>query len=140
MLTEVTSEFSSGRISGDGAAVREVARALGAAEQRRRLRSDATAMVERMAVQARRGGAAHPVAAALASAARVSRLAPVEEFAERTGIPIARLVEAEAGAVPFGELPREYDSVFASIDVDLLSLADLERQWRDGAPAQRRLF
>lgn len=144
MLTEVTAEFTRGRVSGtgtgDGAAVREVARSLDAAEQRRRLRSDATAMVERMAVQTRRNGAAHPVAAALASAARISRLAPLEEFAERTGIPLARLVEAEAGAVPFGELPREYDAMFASIDVDLLSLADLEAQWSQRTPAQRRLF
>jgi hypothetical protein len=152
MLTEVPAQFSRGRVSGngngdgngngygDGAALREVARALDAAEQRRRVRSDATATVERMAVQARRNGAAHPVAAALASAARISRLAPLEEFAERTGIPTARLAEAEAGAVPFGELPRDYDAVFASIDVDLLSLADLEAQWRQQTPTQRRLF
>lgn len=137
MLTEVTT----GPVSGHVATAREVARSLVASEEARRLRCDATAMVERMAAQARDGGAAHPVAAALASAARMSRLAGPEEFADRTGIPVARLVEAEAGSVPFGQLHAAYDPLFASLGFDLLSLADLESLWRrSSSSSQGQLF
>lgn len=132
MLTEVDSRHPSH--------VNVVADAVSAAEEARVLRRDATAMVERMAVQARRAGVDHPVAAALALAARVSRLAGPEEFAERTGVPIARLVEAEAGAVRFGELPRAYGPVLDVLGVDLLSLADLEAQWGADGSAQGALF
>jgi hypothetical protein len=95
-------------------------------EEARGLRRDATAMVERMAAQAHDAGLVHPVAAAVALAARVSQLAGPEEFAERTGVPITRLVEAEAGTVRFGELPLAYDAVLAELGLELLSLADLE--------------
>lgn len=109
-----------------------VAASIAEAEEARRLRRDATAMVERMAVQARAAGLTHPVAAAVALAARVGNLAGPEEFADLTGIPLAHLAEAESGAVRFGELPAGYDGVLASLEVDLLSLADLEAEWRRG--------
>lgn len=107
-----------------------VAASLSEAEEARILRRDATAMVVRMAVQARTAGLDHPVAAAVALAARVGQLVGPEEFAERTGVPIAQLVEAEAGTVRFGDLPWGYDSVLGALDVDLLSLADLEAEWK----------
>lgn len=100
------------------------------AEEARTLRRDATAVVELLAVRARTAGVDHPVAAAVAQAARVSLLAGPEDFAERIGLPLDRLVEAESGAVRFGDLPIEFDPVLGSLGLDLLSLADLARAWR----------
>jgi len=98
-------------------------------------------MIERMAVQARNAGLDHPVAAAVALAARVSQLTGPEEFADRNGIPLAQLVEAESGCVRFGELPLGFDPILSLMDVDLLSLADLEREWQAGGEiAQGALF
>ena len=95
------------------------------------LRRDATAMVERMARQARRAGVDHPVAAAVALSLRVPQLVGPEEFAERTGVALSRLVEAEAGTVRFGDLPIEFDPLLCELALDLLSLADLEQMWAD---------
>jgi hypothetical protein len=113
-----------------------VAESIADAEEARVLRRDATAMVERMAVQARAAGVAHPVAAAVACAARVGALTGPEDFAERHGIPIAELSAAEAGLIRFGDLPRAYDPVLAALGLDLLSLADLDASWR--APTSAR--
>ncbi len=121
-------------------AVNHVAASMSEAEEARRLRRDATAMVERMAAQARRAGAEHPVAAAVAQAARVGQLCGPEAFARRTGIPAAVVAAAESGSVAFGRLARGYDPVVAELGVDLLSLADLERQWREPVGAQGALF
>lgn len=119
MLTEVTT----------GPPVAAPAAKAAAAEEARRLRCDATSMVERMAARARAAGLAHPVAASVALAARVGALTGPEAFAERLGIPLARLVEAEAGSVRFGDLPAAYDGPCAALGLDLLGLADLERSW-----------
>ena len=127
MLTEVATSHS-------------VADAMNEVEEARLLRRDATAMIERMAVHARTAGLEHPVAAAVALAARVSQLSGPEEFAERTGIPVTRLAEAEAGCLRFGELPQGYDTVLAGLGADLLSLADLDREWRVYSPQQCELF
>lgn len=102
------------------------------------LRRDATAMIERMAVQARTAGLDHPVAAAVALGARVSQLAGPEDFAERIGVALPQLVEAEAGTVRFGDLPRALGSLLLTLEIDLLSLADLERAWRIDAAAHKR--
>lgn len=99
------------------------------ANEARSLRRDSTAMVERMAVPARAAGLAHPVAAAVALSARIGQLAGPEEFAERIGMSVAQLVDAESGAVRFGDLPVELDPLLADLSLDLLSLADLEREW-----------
>lgn len=115
--------------------VRAVAATVAAADEARRLRCDATAVVERMAVEARRAGVAHPVAAALARSARMSHLAGLEAFARYLGLPVEHLRAAEEGVVRFGELPRVYDAVIGGLGIDLLSLADLEAQWRTPAPA-----
>ncbi|MEQ8839835.1 MAG: hypothetical protein RIB98_02565 [Acidimicrobiales bacterium] len=116
MLTELAATPSS-----------TVAASVAAAEEIRRRRCDATAMVERLAGRAHTAGLDHPVAAALALAARMSRLCGPEEFAAAAGLSSAEVVAAEAGAVPFGSLPRAYDALFAAMGVDLLSLADLAR-------------
>lgn len=100
------------------------------AEEARMLRRDATAMIERMAVQARTAGLLHPVAAAVALGARVSLLTGPEDFVERTGVSLAQLVEAEAGTVRFGDLPAAYGPLLEDLDLELLSLADLECEWR----------
>lgn len=128
MLTEVTTERF----------VAAPAAKVAAAEEARRLRTDATSLVERMAVRARAAGVDHPVAASVALATRVSVLAGPEAFAERIGIPVTRLVEAESGTVRFGDLPAAYDPACAALALDLLSLADLEAQWRrcDDASAE----
>lgn len=120
--------------------VQAVAETVAAADETRRLRCDATAVVERMAVEARRAGVPHPVAAALARSARMSRLAGPEAFAECLGIPRERLDDAEAGVVRFGDLPPAYDPVLGGLGIDLLSLADLEAQWRAPEPVQPALF
>jgi hypothetical protein len=115
------------------------------AEEARALRRDATAMIERMAVQARTAGLDQPVAAAVALGARVSQLAGPEDFAERIGVDLSRLVEAEAGAVRFGDLPPGIGRLLLELEVDLLSLADLEVEWRtaadgDAGDGQEQLF
>lgn len=125
MLTEV----ATGRPVVSLVEAHHVAADIAAAEEARMLRRDATALVERMAVRARAAGVDHPVAAAVALAIRVSSLAGPEALAERLGIPLARLVEAESGAVRFGDLPAAYDRLCAELSLDLLSLADLEREW-----------
>lgn len=132
MLTEVA--------TGQRVVVSAVAASIAEAEEARLLRRDATAMVERMAAQVRAAGFGHPVAAAVALAARVSELTGAQEFADRHGVPLARLVEAEAGIVRFGELPQAYDPVLATLGIDLLSLADLEASWRSSQPTQGALF
>ena len=117
-----------------------VAASISEAEEARLLRRDATAMIEGMAVQARTAGLLHPVAASVALAARVSQLTGPEEFADRNGIPIAQLVEAESGSVRFGDLALGFDPVLAVMGIDLLSLADLECEWQLPAVAQGELF
>lgn len=97
-------------------------------------------MIERMAVTARGAGLEHPVAAAVALAARVSRLSGPEEFAEGAGFSLDQLEAAEGGRLRFGELPPAYDPILAALDVDLLSLADLEIEWRRRAEAPGHLF
>ncbi|MEM7141933.1 MAG: hypothetical protein AAF548_12970 [Actinomycetota bacterium] len=135
MLTEVATGHAAGSVADD-----VVTDVVVAAEEARALRRDATALVERMAVQARTAGVDHPVAAAVARAARVSSLSGPEAFAERIGVSVVRLVESESGAVRFGDLPIAYDDTLGELGVDLLSLADLEAEWRRRDDAQGRLF
>lgn len=111
------------------AAVAAVAASIAEAQETRDLRRDATAMVERMAVRGRAAGLDHPVAAAIALAARVSELAGPEAFAERHGIAPAELAAAEAGVVRLGALSPGYGSIVVALGLDLLSLADLEASW-----------
>ncbi|MEZ5247244.1 MAG: hypothetical protein R2707_19315 [Acidimicrobiales bacterium] len=117
-----------------------VAQSIADAEEARVMRRDATAMVERMAAQARAAGVVHPVAAAVARGARVSELIGPEEFAERHGLSVPELLAAEAGDTRFGELPSGYDRVLAALGLDLLSLADLAASWQQPASAQETLF
>ena len=137
MLTEVaTGPRAVHDRRGVSSAVRCVAASMAAAEQARRLRRDATAVVERMAVQARSIGVDHPVAAALARATRVGQLCGVEEFARRNEMTTAQVTAAESGVVAWGDLPWGYDTPAAAMGLDLLSLADLQHQWRVSAVTQ----
>jgi len=138
--TDVTPPRHYGLMLTEVATTHAVAASVAEAEEARLFRRDATAMIERMAVQARTAGVGHPVAAAVALAARVSQLRGPEEFADRNGIPITRLVEAESGSVRFGDLPAGLDSVLSGMNIDLLSLADLEREWQGAQIAQGALF
>lgn len=99
------------------------------------MRCDATSVVERMARRAHAAGVGNPVAASVVLGARISRLSGLEDFARRIGVPAVRLAEAEAGTVRFGELPAELGPVLAGLGLDLLALADLERELAAGPPA-----
>ncbi len=90
--------------------------------------------MERLAQRVRAEGAAHPVAAALARAARMSVLEGAEDFARRIGIDVAAIHTAESGRLRFGALPAAYDHTFAALELDLLWLAHLEREWECSGP------
>lgn len=97
------------------------------------LRGDATAACERLARRLERSGAVHPVAGAMALAARGHIGVARQEFADLVGLDVAYLGAVEDGRVPFGRLPTEIDWVLAEIDgLDLLALADLAVTTRCG--------
>lgn len=79
-------------------------------------------------------GFRHPVAAAVAQAARIHALAAPSPFATRLGIDEFTLHRAEAGAVPFGALPAAYLAFVDGIDVaiDLVSLRELAEAVDEG--------
>ncbi len=93
---------------------------------------DITRMVERLAETYRRRGAAHPVAAAASVTARGILGGDIATAAARLGLPGAELRRAEAGQVPFGDLP---DAVGAVLErsgmVGLLGLADQAARYGD---------
>lgn len=86
---------------------------------------DVVAFVERLAERLRQDGVAHPVAAAVALAARGRLRSDPEAFAGAVGLDPALLVRVEAGEVPFGELPDELTHWLDP--VQLLQLAELAR-------------
>lgn len=97
------------------------------------LRGDATAMCEHLALRLQRAGAPHPVAGAVALAARGHLGVTMHEFAEMVGLGVADLGAIEGGSVPFGCLPRELGAVLDDIEgLDLLALADAARSTRCG--------
>jgi len=99
-------------------------------------RGDATAMCELLALRLDEQGARHPVAGAVALAARGHLGLAQREFAQFVGLDSADVQSSEKGEVPFGELPRELGSVLAQIEgLDLLALADMSRATRCGARA-----
>jgi hypothetical protein len=92
---------------------------------------DLTFLCLRMAEGFRHRGAAHPVAAAVALAARGTTGLDRAAFAERFGRKEDGVEAVEAGAVAFEELPGEVgDLLEASGRFDLLQLADLDRAFR----------
>ena len=93
------------------------------------VRLDFTIFCERLAERLRSGGASHPVAAAVALAARGQRGVDVDEFAAAIGVAADALRQIEAGNVAFADVPDELAFAFADIpSARLLLMADLERE------------
>ena len=91
-------------------------------------RGDLTLLCLRLAEELHSDGVEHPVAAALAVAARgVSGLEPAA-FARYLGWDEATVRATESGLVGFADLPPEVGDLLASTGrIDLLQVADLER-------------
>ena len=100
--------------------------------------SDLTRVCERLARQLHRHGATHPVAAAVALAARGHLGLDVDEFADVVDLTVATVARAEAGDIAWEDLPDTLGSLVESMpSVDLLALADLDASYRDlGAAAE----
>ncbi|MEZ5247176.1 MAG: hypothetical protein R2707_18965 [Acidimicrobiales bacterium] len=96
---------------------------------------DPTVVIERMARRLRADRAPHPVAGAVALAARGHTCLTLHEFAAVVDLPAATVRSAELGCVAFGELPSAIGAQAGETGADLLSLADLEVEWRSGPPA-----
>ncbi|MDG2908034.1 MAG: hypothetical protein P6D49_07005 [Acidimicrobiales bacterium] len=100
-------------------------------DDRREPESDLTLLCLRLAEGFRPEGYQHPVAAAVAVAARGITGLGQTEFAERFGRSEVDVEAAETGAVAFVELPAEVGDILeASQRFDLLQLADLDRAFR----------
>ena len=86
-----------------------------------------TDVIVRLAAALLVEGFEHPVAGAVAQAARIHALAAPEPFAERLGVDAFTLRRAEAGLVAFDRLPAAYLAFVDGIDVavDLVSLREL---------------
>lgn len=96
---------------------------------------DPTVVIERMARRLRAEGAAHPVAGAVALAARGHARMDAGEYAEAVGLPVEVVGSAESGDISFGQLPATVGEQAGALGADLLALADLEASWRNGLPA-----
>ena len=107
-------------------------RAVGSVEDdRREPESDLTLLCLRLAEGFRLDEYEHPVAAAVAVAARGITGLGQMKFAERFGRSEADVDAAETGAVAFIDLSAEVgDLLEASQRFDLLQLADLDRAFR----------
>ena len=95
---------------------------------------DPTIVIERMAGRLRSTGAPHPVAGAVAVAARGHARMGQHEFAQREGLSVSLVERAERGDTAFGQLPGPIASGVAATGADLLALADLEQTWRNEPP------
>ena len=95
---------------------------------------DPTVVIERMATRLRSQGATHPVAGAIAVAARGHMRMGQCEFAVAVDLPVELVRSAETGAIPFGELPAAIGEHVGAAGADLLALADLEAAWRNEPP------
>ena len=94
---------------------------------------DMTLFCERLAERLRSEGVSHPVAAAVALAARGHRGVDVEPFALDIGVDARLLRQIEAGTVAFADLPDEIAFAFALIpSASLFLMADLEREMAVG--------
>ncbi len=99
---------------------------------------DPTNVIERMASGLRSAGAAHPVAGAVALAARGHARLDQREFAASVGQSVDHIQSTEIGEIAFGDLPPHVGNTAAALGVDLLALADLENAWHtapDGPPS-----
>jgi hypothetical protein len=93
---------------------------------------DPTVVIERMARRLRAGGAQHPVAGAVAVAARGHARMALEVFAGAVELPAETVRSAELGDVAFGSLPAAIGAHAGATGADLLALADLEAEWGSG--------
>ena len=86
-----------------------------------------TEVIVRLAAELLVDGLVHPVAAAVAQAARMHALAAPEAFAERLGVDELTLRRAERGRVAFDRLPAAYLAFVDGIDptIDLVGLRAL---------------
>lgn len=100
--------------------------------------SDLTRVCERIADRLHRSGATHPVAAAVALAARGHLGLDIDGFARAVGLGVDTVRSAEAGDIAWEDLPDVLGAVVESMpSVDLLALADLDAGYRDlGAVAE----
>ena len=95
---------------------------------------DMTLFCERLAERLRSQGVSHPVAAAVALAARGHRGVDVEPFAAAIGLDAHQLRQIEAGTVAFADLPDEVALAFARIpSASLFLMADLDREMASGS-------
>ncbi len=93
--------------------------------------SDLTRVCERLAGRFAGEGAAHPVAASVVLAARGHSGLDNTEFAELHQLDLDRIRRAEAGEVPWEDLPDIIGELLEAMPaIDLLALADLEAQLR----------
>lgn len=99
-----------------------------------------TDVIVRLAAALLVEGFEHPVAGAVAQAARIHALAAPEPFAERLGVDGFTLRRAEAGLVAFDRLPAAYLAFVDGIDVaiDLVSLRELAAAVDAGAESEVR--
>jgi hypothetical protein len=97
-----------------------------------RFEADVVAFVERLAERLQAGGAAHPVAAAVALAARGRTTLDRAGYAGLVGLSVATVEAMEEGRVAFGDLP---DVLVDWLEpTQLLQLAELvEASSRRGA-------
>ena len=93
-------------------------------------RIDPTIVIERMAGGLRSAGAHHPVAGAVALAARGHVRLEQREFAGTVGCSVEHIRSTEIGDVAFGDLPAHVGDAAVVLGVDLLALADLEQAWQ----------
>ncbi|MEM8707889.1 MAG: hypothetical protein AAGE98_15600 [Actinomycetota bacterium] len=75
-------------------------------------------------------GAEHPIAAAVARAARMRSLADADTFAARLGVDPFTVRRCEAGTVPFESLPAAYVALLDDVAprLDLVGLRELADQ------------
>ena len=99
-------------------------------------RIDPTLVLEHMARRLRTGGAAHPVAGAVALAARGHTRLDHIEFAADVGRSLELVSSNEGGGVAFGDLPSDIGMAVVAAGADLLALADLEKEWQNHPPDQ----
>lgn len=93
--------------------------------------SDLTRVCERLASRFACEGAEHPVAASVVLAARGHSGLDASEFAERHRLKLDALRRAEAGEVPWEDLPDIIGELLEAVPaIDLLALADLEARLR----------
>ena len=100
--------------------------------------ADITATVQMVAARLLQRGAAHPVAAALAIAARGQDGTTVDEFAAAYGLHSSTVRSLEAGDVALEDLPDLIADVLDRTGrVDLLAMADLDTHTRQTPQAHQ---